>query len=379
MRPLSLRSPSRIALCVGLFLLHGALPAMATSHLVYFGTYTKTTSRGIYAARLDDATGALSAPVLVAETPNASWVVLSPDQKVLYASHASRAQVAAFSVNRDTGALTPLPLSPLGSQPANAPSHIAVDATNRMVIAANYGEGFVASMRIQPDGTLGAPNIIQHTGRGTDPKRQDKPHVHSVTISPDNRHAIVCDLGLDKVFTYRIDPATAALTPAHPAFVTVEPGSGPRHFAFSVDGRHGYALTEMGATLVAFDYDAARGALTPVQAVSMVPQDFIGLKWAAEVRVHPNGRFVYASNRTHDSIAVFAADANTGKLTLIEIIASGGKTPRNFALSPSGKWLVCAHQDSDNVTVFAVDANTGRLTLTPHSIQVAMAVCVRFQ
>ena len=351
---------------------------MASSHLIFLGTYTKTTSRGIYATRLNDDTGELSPPTLVAETPSPTWVTLSPDKKRLYAVNASKAQAIGYTVDATNAKLTPLPASPLAKEAVGGPCHLAVDATNRTLLAANYGDGYVAAIPINPDGTLGTPNVIQHTGHGPNPKRQEKPHVHSVTLSPDNRFAIVCDLGLDKIFTYVLDAAQAKLTPANPPFVTSAPGAGPRHFKFSNDGRHAYNITEMGATMDAYDYDPKNGALTRVQSLSTLPPDFTGEKWAAEVRVHPNGKFLYGSNRGHDSIAVYAIDQATGKLTPVEIVSSGGKVPRNFAFSPNGKWLVCGHQESENITVFSVDQNTGRLTKTAHTIAVPMCVCVCF-
>ena len=350
---------------------------MASPHLIFFGTYTKTGSRGIYSSRLNDETGELSPPVLAAEAVNPTWVTLTPDKKFLYAVQGSKAQAVGFAVNAASGTLTPLPQSPDAKVPAGSSTHLAVDATGRVLLAANYGDGFVASMAIHRDGTLGAPAIIQHTGHGPNPQRQDKPHVHSVTISPDNRYAIVCDLGLDKIFTYAIDPEKALLTPANPPFVAAQPTTGPRHFKFSNDGRHGYNITEMGATIVVYDYNAATGALSPVQSISTLPPDYQA-KWGAEVRVHPNGKFVYGSNRGHDSIAVFSVEPASGRLTLVEIVPTGGRVPRNFALSPDGKWLVCGHQDSENITVFKVDGNTGRLTKTPNTISIPSAICVLF-
>lgn len=376
MQPVRRSSPSfRLALVAGVFFLLESF-AMASSHLIFLGTYTRNTaSKGIYAIRLDGETGALSAPTIAAEASNPAWITFSPDRKRLYAIHESAALAAGYTVDATNGKLTPLPAAP--AAPANPPSHLAVDATGRTLLAANYRDGYVAALPIGPDGTLGAPNFVRHSGRGVNPERQEKPHVHSVTLSPDNRHVVVCDLGLDKVFSYALDPATAQLTPAAAPFATTEPGSGPRHFKFSPDGKYGYAITEMGGTIAVFDYAAATGALTPKQTISTLPADFTGLKWNAEVRVHPNGRFVYGSNRTHDSIAVFAT-ASDGRLTLVEITPSGGKTPRNFALSPDGKWLVCGHQDSDHLTVFKVDAASGRLTPTPHAATVPACVCVLF-
>lgn len=355
------------------------MPAPApSSHLLFLGTYTKNGSRGIYSVRLDSETGALSAPALAAETPDPAWITLSPDKKFLYAIHPSAPLAVGYAVAVSSAAATLTPLPAPSAPAAQPPSHLAVDATGRTLLAANYREGYVAAIPLHADGTLGAPAKIQHRGTGPNPKRQEAPHTHSVTLSPDNRHVIVCDLGLDKIFSYALDPATATLTPAAAPFVATTPGSGPRHFKFSIDGRFGYAITEMGGTIEAFTYTAATGALTPLQTISSVPADFTGLKWGAEVRVHPNGKFLYGSNRTHDSLAVFAIAPDTGRLTLLEIVPSGGKTPRNFALSPDGRWLVCAHQDSPDLTVFRVDPATGRLTPTTHTAPVPMCVCVLF-
>jgi 6-phosphogluconolactonase len=352
----------------------------SSSHLIFLGTYTKNGSRGIYTVHLDAATGALTTPALAAESPDPGWLTLSPDKKFLYAIHPSAALATAYAVD-PTGpvaTLTPLAAPASAAVPAQPPSHLAVDATGRTLLAANYREGYVAAIPLHHDGSLGMPSKIPHRGHGPDPKRQEGPHAHSVTVSPDNRHVIVCDLGLDKIFSYTLDPATATLAPAAAPFVATAPGSGPRHFKFSADGRFAYAITEMGGTIEAFTYDAATGALTPLQVIASLPADFTGLKWGAEVRVHPGGRFLYASNRTHDSLAVFAIAADTGRLTLLEIVPSGGKNPRNFALSPDGHWLVCAHQDSFNLTVFRVDQATGRLSPTPHTATVPMGVCVLF-
>lgn len=349
------------------------------SHLIYFGTYTRapSTSKGIYSVRLDDETGALSTPTVVAEAANPAWITLSPDKKHLYAISGSKAQAAGYLVDGRTGKLTPLPAG--GPSPEAAPpSHLVVDATGRMLLAANYADGYLSAMAIQPDGTLGAPTITRHSGKSMEPTRQDKPHVHSVTLSPDNRFVIVCDLGLDKIFTYELDPATAKVTPANPAFVITEPGSGPRHFKFGPAGLHAYAINELASTITAYDYDSARGALAPRQKVPTIPAGFTSKTTCAEIRVHPNGKFVYGSNRGHDSLAVFAVNPADGLLKPVEIVPSGGKVPRNFALSPDGKWLVCAHQDSDNLKVFRVDAATGRLTPTTHTAKVPMAVCVLF-
>ena len=351
---------------------------MASSHLIYLGTYTRNGSKGIYSVRLDADTGALSAPVLAAESPDPAWVTVSPDKKFLYAIHPSAAQATGFAVEAATGRLTPLPAT--ATAPAQPPSHLVVDATGRTLLAANYRDGYVSAIPLHTDGTLGAPNIVRHEGKGPHPTRQEKAHAHSVTLSPDNRFVIVCDLGLDRIFSYALEAGAARLTPARPPFVATAAGAGPRHFKFGRDGRHAYAINELNNTVVAYDYDAASGALAPLAAVSTLPPDFKDANTTAEVRVHPNGKFLYGSNRGHDSIAVFGVDAATGRLSAapLEIVPCGGKNPRNFALSPDGKWLVCAHQDTPLLTVFRVNPDTGHLTRTAHTAEVAACVCVLF-
>lgn len=357
-----------------LFLLM-TLPAAAT-HLIYLGTYTRSTSKGIYAVRLENRTGELSPPVLVAETANPSFLALSPDRSHLYAVSESSTMAVPFATDLKTGALTPLQAQDAGGK---APCHLVVDHTERALVLAHYHSGIVAALPIRADGTLGAPGtIIRHEGRSVNPQRQEGPHVHSVTLSPDNRFVIVCDLGLDRVFTYALDPATAGLAPGPAPSVATAPGAGPRHAAFSPDGRHVFVINEMGNTLVSYRYDTATGALTPIDTQPTLPADFAGDSTTAEVRVHPNGRLVYGSNRGHDSIAVFAFDPATGRLTPRGHTPTGGRNPRNFALSPDGAWLVAANQNTDSLTVFKVDPGTGILTPAPGKASVPMPVCVLF-
>ena len=354
---------------------------MGASHLIYLGTYTRTgVSKGIYSVRLDRETGALSVPELAAEATDPAWITFSPDKRFLYAIHASRAQGIGFTIDSVTGKLTPLCSAPAasGAAPVGPPSHLAVDGSGRVLLAANYHESFVASTPIREDGTLGEAKIIRHEGKGTHPTRQEKPHVHSVTLSPDNRFVIVADLGLDRVFSYALDPSTASLTPANPPYVTTSAGAGPRHFKFGHGGRHAYVINELNNTITVFDYDPLRGSFSTKQSISTLPSDFKGQSTTAEIRVHPNGRFVYGSNRGDDSIAVYSVNGQTGELTLVEIVKTGGKNPRNFALSPDGKWLVCGHQDTPILTVFRVDGATGRLTRIASTANVAACVCVLF-
>lgn len=348
----------------------------ARVHRLFIGTYTKNQSRGIYTVDLDSATGRLSDVSLAAETKNPSFLALSSDKKFLFAvSESPPALAVSFAIGANLG------LAARGAvlgEPVSAPCHVVVDRTGRALVLTHYGNGFIASSRIETDGRLESPTIIQHHGRGFDPERQSSAHVHSATISPDNRFVLICDLGLDKVFTYALDVPAARLTPASPPFTATAPGAGPRHCAFSPDGRHVYVINEMGGTIAAYAYDAPRGALTHLGTQSTLPSDFTGLNTTAEVRVHPNGRFVYGTNRGHDSIAVFARELETGRLTRVEIVPCGGQHPRNFALSPDGAWLVCANMNSDSLTVFRVDPASGRLTRILGSTHAPMPVCVVF-
>ena len=360
-----------------LVLAPSALPQAMDSARIYIGTYTREGGKGIYSLTLNTATGELSPPHLAAETSNPSYLALAPDRKTIYAVDESDAMAAAFRVHPDRAELTALPGPQLAG--GKAPCHLAVDHTGRTLIVVNYHTGVVASLPILEGGALGpAASVIQHRGSSVNRERQSSPHAHSVTISADNRFALVCDLGLDQILTYRIDAAGATLTPAEPAFTTTAPGSGPRHFAFSPDSRHAFVIAEMGGALTSYAYGAERGTLEERDTQSTLAPEFSGENKSAAVRVHPNGQFVYASNRGPDTLAVFRFDSTSGRLTLVEIVPSGGKAPRDFALSPDGKWLVAAHQDSNSLGVFSVNPTTGRLTPTSARAEISMPVCVLF-
>ncbi len=370
-----------------LLLIAGFCPLAATAaeHLVYFGTYTSGKSKGIYVSRFNDTTGRLSEPELAAETRNPSFLALNPTGKFLYAvgevndALGQRAgAVNAYALDARTGKLTALNQQTSGG---TGPCHVVVDATGKCVLVANYGSGSIAALPIQADGSLGAATTtIQHTGSSVNPKRQAGPHAHFITPSPDNRFALTCDLGLDKVLVYQLDAATAKLTTNNPPHAVVPHGAGPRHLAFSPDGKFVYVINEMTLTITTFSYDAARGTLFEEQNVSTVPAGYAIMEKdsGAEIAVHPNGRFVYASNRGSDSIAVFSVEAKTGKLTLVQNEATQGKTPRHFALDPSGRWLLAENQNSDSVVVFAVDAATGKLKPTGQTLTVGSPVCAVF-
>jgi len=357
---------------------------LATTLLVLFGTYTPAggTSRGIYSAQFDPATGALSAPVLAGEAANPTFLAWRPDGRTLYAltekgtvNGKAGGALAAFRFDPATGKLAPLNVEATGGGPL---AHVNVDRTGRVAVCISYHASEVASFPIQADGSLGpCATLVKTTGSlGPNAKRQEKPHPHSLTFSPDNRYVYVCDLGLDRIFRYTIDPATAKLTLA--GETATAPGAGPRHSKFSADGKFFYVINELDCTVAVYGVDAATGALTALQSVATLPAGFRGESICAEIRLSPDGRFVYGSNRGHDSLAVFARDAATGRLTPVEIVSCGGKHPRNFNLTADGRWLLCASRDTDNVVVFRVDATTGRLTPAGQETKVPQAVCVLF-
>ena len=351
--------------------------------LVYFGTYTGPKSRGIYVATFDGATGRLGAPRLAAETESPSFLALHPTRPLLYAVNEvdnfegrKAGSVSAFAIDAATGGLRALGRASSGG---GGPCHLSVDRGGRHVLVANYGGGSVASLPIKADGGVGvASSFIQHQGTGADPKRQSRPHAHMIETDAANSFALAADLGLDEVLVYRFDPSGGRLQPADPPFARVAPGSGPRHFAFSPDGRDLYVLNEMRITVTGFKYGAGR--LTEFQTVSALPagKEPTPDDSGAEIVAHPSGRFVYASLRGPDSIAVFARDAATGKLTLVEHTPAGGRKPRGFGIDPTGRWLLAAHQTSDSVAVFKIDPDTGRLSATGQTIEVGSPVSIAF-
>jgi 6-phosphogluconolactonase len=265
------------------------------------------------------------------------------------------------------------------SSGGTGPCHLAVDQTGKCLLTANYGSGSIAALPIGADGSLGEPgSVIQHHGSSVNPQRQAGPHAHFITPDPANRFALACDLGLDQVLVYRLDPAKAGLVANDPPFAAVKPGSGPRHLVFHPAGRFVFLINEMSSTVTTFAYDPERGALKEVQTISTLPEGFAAKSSCAEVQVHPSGDFVYGSNRGHDSIAVFSMDRASGKLTSLGHQSTHGKTPRHFAIDPTGRWLLAENQESDNLVVFRVDPKTGRLSGAGQSVAVGSPVCVVF-
>lgn len=356
----------------------------ADSYHVYFGCYTnaKSGSKGIHISKFNTTTGDLSEPDLAAETGSPSFLAIHPSQKYLYAvgemgtPGQKGGGVTAFKISQPDGKLTLInQVSSVGA----GPCHISVDKTGKMAMVANYGGGSVASYSIQDNGALSeAQTFVQHEGGSVNLKRQAGPHAHSLNTSPDNRFGFACDLGLDKVLIYKLDPTTGKMT-SH-GHATVAPGSGPRHFAFHPSGKYAFVNNEILMTVTSFAYDAEKGTLTEIATVSTLPEadrSKTGLS-TAETVAHPNGKFVYVSNRTHDTIAVFSCDPATGKLTLIQNAPAEGEIPRNFNLDPTGKWMIVAHQNSNTAALFKVDQDSGKLTFTGKKISVGGAVCVRF-
>lgn len=354
----------------------------ATEYLVFVGTYTGGASEGIYSFRFNAETGECGDVQLAAAVTNPSFLSLHPNGELLYAVNEVETNdgkkggaVAAFKIDREAGTLELLNQS---STIGAGPCHLVVDSTGRFVLVANYGGGSVASLPIGEDGRVGeAVSFIQHTGSSVNPQRQQAPHAHSINLDAANRFAMAADLGLDKVFVYRFDEKTGELSLNDPPAAEVEPGSGPRHFAFHPSGKFAYVINEMLLTVTAFEYDAEQGRLNPTQVISTLPRDVQDGDSTAEVLVHPSGKFLYGSNRGHDSLAIFRIDEETGKLSVVGHQSTAGKTPRNFFIDPSGRWLFAENQGSDTVVQFEINQETGELTNTGTVLEVGAPVCIR--
>ncbi len=387
---MSLSRRSAAAWLAAAIMLPLALPAVAAAEeavpagksWVYVGTYTGKDSKGIYRCEFDSATGKLSEPALVAETVNPTFLAIHPGGKFLYAvgeigdfGGKKAGAVNAYALDPKTGDLKLLNQQSSGGQ---GPCYVTTDKAGKHVLVANYGGGSVAVLPIQDDGSLGERSaFVQHQGRSVDKDRQEGPHAHSINLDKANKYAIAADLGLDKLLVYKYDADKGTLTPNDPPAMNTAPGAGPRHFAFHPDGKHAYACGEMDSTVMAMDYDAAKGVLTKTQTLSTLPAPEKGNS-TAEVLVHPSGKFVYVSNRGHDTIALFSVAEKTRQLTAVGDQGKGFKVPRNFNVDPSGHWMIVAGQDSNNLCVFAIDEKTGALKPADTTVKVGGPVCVKF-
>jgi len=347
---------------------------------VYFGTYTDTTSKGIYMGMFDVAEGRLSGIELAAPAARPSFLAIHPRRPLLYAvgetanfQGKKTGVVRAFAIEA-SGKLRLLNEQPSGGA---GPCHVSVEPGGRCVLVANYSGGSVACLPIEEGGRLAPPSsVIQHRGSGPNRQRQEGPHAHSINVDPTGRFALAPDLGCDKVFVYRLEAAAGRLIPHDPPAVDLAPGAGPRHLDFHPNGQFAYVINELNSTVTTLAYDAAAGRLKVVASVSTLPADFSGPNTTADVHVHPSGKFLYGSNRGHDSIAIFAIGAD-GTLRPLGHQPTRGKTPRNFALDLTGQYLLAANQDSDTVAVFRIDIQTGLLRPVGEPVAVPRPVCIR--
>jgi 6-phosphogluconolactonase len=359
---------------------HVNKPAAKHKYLVFVGTYTtKTESKGIYAYEFDADTGKLTPKGVAAETPDPSWVAVHPSGKFLYAANEAgkTSTVSAFAIDVKTGKLTLLNQLPsLGEDPC----YLSFDKTGKYVLVANYSSGTVAVFPILADGRLGEHTaLVKDQGAtGPDKERQEGPHAHWIETPPDNRFALVADLGLDEVLVYKFDAASGTLTPNEPAFARLKAGSGPRHVAFHPKGKFVFVVSELTSTATSFAYDAKKGTLKEIGTVSTLPPGFSGRNDVAEAAVYPNGKFLYVSNRGNESLAILSIDPAKGTLGPVGGIPTGGKEPRHFAIDPSGKYLLAENQLSNNIVVFKIDLATGGLTPTGQVVEVPSPVDITF-
>jgi len=355
-------------------------PGADSHHLALVGTYTeKTGSKGIYAFEFDSATGKLIPKGVSAETLNPSWVAIHPSGKFAYAANEAGKQstVTAFALDAKSGKLTQLnQLSALGEDPC----YLSFDKTGKYLFAANYTSGNVVVFPILPDGKLGehTANLKDAGSLGPNKQRQEGPHAHWVQVSPDNRFVFVSDLGLDAILSYRFDATKGALTPNDPPSGKLAAGAGPRHVAFSPNGKFVYVVSELSNTVTAFSYDATKGTLNELQILSTLPAGFTGRNDDAEITVHPNAKWLFASNRGHDTIAVFAINPSDGTLTHTGEFPTGGKEPRHFTIDPTGQYLLAENQNSNSIAVFRIDASTGALTQVSLADNIPSPVCLTF-
>jgi 6-phosphogluconolactonase len=370
-----------------LFLFILCIATMPTSILafepvVFVSAFKSGDEGAIYAYRFDSNNGQLQPLHQTKDVENPFFLVISPDGKFLYSIDAKHFGgdenefVASFAVQGHTGKLKKLNRQ---SARGTASCYLDIDATGKTVVVANYSTGSVAALPVQDDGSLDqASSFVQHSGSSVDPKRQKGPNAHSIVVSPDNRFALAADLGIDKILIYRLGSDSAKLTANQTQpFVALPPGSGPRHLTFHPNGKRMYVINELKNTVTFFDYAADTGTLTQRQTIATLPTDFSGTSHTADLKITPDGKFLYGTNRGHDSIAIFRI-ADDGHLSLVSIEPSLGKGPQNLLITPNGRWLLCANMPGNNVVVFAIDAHTGGLKAAGDPVSIPMPSCIRW-
>lgn len=369
---------------LSLLLILSVLPSYSSSKVpasppsefyMLVGTYTSGKSEGIYVYKFNSKTGDLTYVSKATGLKNPAFLSFSPNQKYVYSVGETdkNGSVNAFSFDKKNGKLTFL-----NSQPSNGsgPCHVTTDLTGKWVIVGNYSGGSLSVLPVEKDGKLGAGiQTIQHEGKSVNAQRQEKPHVHSINIAPNNTDVFVPDLGIDKIVSYQLDAKTGHLSNGKPEYTTIKDGAGPRHFTFHPNGKFAYVINELDATVTAFHYK--KGGLSEFQTISTLPKDYTGQKWCADIHISPDGKFLYGSNRTHDSLVIYSIDPKTGELAYITNESVLGKTPRNFAIDPTGNFILVANQDSDNITIFKRNKQTGTLTSTGKSVEVGTPVCLK--
>jgi 6-phosphogluconolactonase len=359
---------------------------------LYVGIYTTGTtdaagdnrqSEGIYSYRLHLDSGRLEKLGVTGGVVNPSFLALAPGGRYLYAVNEVEefggqptGAVSAFAVDRRRAELRLLNREP---SHGGAPCYVTIDRTGRFALVANYSGGSVSVLPLGRDGRLGAAtDLSRHSGSGPNAERQQAPHAHCIVLDPLNRYAFAADLGADRLVCYRFDARRGKLAPAAEPWVKTAPGAGPRHFAFHPGGKLAYLVNELDSSVTALSYDGTRGRLRPFQTIGTLPADYSGENTCADIHVSPSGRFLYVSNRGHDSLACYAIARRGGRLSLIEHVSTRGRTPRNFAIDPTGRFLLAANQNSHNIVVFRLDSRTGRLSPTGHETEVPSPVCLKF-
>ncbi|HEY4392397.1 MAG TPA: lactonase family protein [Paenibacillus sp.] len=348
--------------------------------LLFVGSYAESTEPGIYMYELNLASGEMKCLDSTSGMKNPTFVSVDKHGKKLYAISETKnekeeriGEAVSYSIDPQQGKLTELNRA-LTIQPSS--SHIQLDHSCSYLAVSGYHGGNVGLVKIEADGTVGGlSDVQQHTGHGADPERQDRPHPHSVQFSPDNRFALVADLGLDRIKVYELDQEEDKLV--YRSEAVMQPASGPRHMAFHPNGKWLYSINEVGSSLTAFTFDTENGSLTELETLSTLPADFQGENTTAEVAISEDGRFLYGSNRGHDSIVQFAIDPESGKLSLVDFVSSEGGHPRHFAITPDGEHLLAANRDSNNLVLFRIDRSSGKLKFTGHTAEVSKPVCVK--